>query len=282
MIKKLFCTLLLLAAALSLTACQNPEGETAELTAPEVTGGFEVTALSVGKADSLILKTDNHTVLIDCGEKDDGKDILAKLAEMGASKLDYLFITHFDQDHVGGAPKIISNIEISEIVTPDYEGTNPEYAKYSAMIEELGIVPTLLTNNLTFKLDDVLLCVYPPMKSNYKEEDNDFSIVISAVHGGNTFLFAGDAEDERIAEIYRQLPTIEHKFLKIPHHGVYSAATAEFIQKVNPKIAVITCSEKNPADEEILDTLAEIGCDTRLTADADVKIFSDGKEISVF
>lgn len=64
----------------------------------KATGEFSVTALNIGKADSLILKTQNHTVLTDCGEKGDSDDIINALAESGVSEIDCLIITHFDKD----------------------------------------------------------------------------------------------------------------------------------------------------------------------------------------
>lgn len=82
---------------LILLCCRNklPYSGAAQVKA---TGEFSVTALNIGKADSLILKTQNHTVLIDCGEKGDSDDIINTLAESGISEIDCLIITHFDKD----------------------------------------------------------------------------------------------------------------------------------------------------------------------------------------
>lgn len=263
---------LFITVVLTLCAC------TAEM--PEVTGSFEVDVLKVGKADAIVLRTQNHAVVIDCGEKGDGKEVLGCLSENGFEKIDYLFITHFDQDHVGGATKVINNIEIGQIITPDYIGIGSEYEKFIEAMEENGLEAVKLKKNMSFTLDDVLFEVYPPMRSEYEESDNDYSIVISVTHGENTFLFAGDAETDRLGELPRQFGQ-EHDFLKVPHHGKYDKGSDQFLNSVKPKYAVITCSEKNPAEPQILELLEKLGCEVYLTTNGNVHAVSDGKTIDI-
>ncbi|MCC8169521.1 MAG: MBL fold metallo-hydrolase [Oscillospiraceae bacterium] len=270
--------LLTLIMSLALCACGGQSEETVE--APEVTGEFSVSVLDVGKADAIILRTANHTVLIDCGEKGDGKDILEKLAENGIDNIDYLFITHFDKDHVGGAAKLINGISIDNIITPKYEGVNNEYENYMEAVSAKGISPNEITESMTFTLDDVLFEVYPPRKSYYAEGDNDYSLVISVTHGENTFLFAGDAEEERLTELSGQMD-LSHTFLKVPHHGRYNSNTKQFLQRVNPQYAVITCSEKNPPEEEVLGILSALGTEVYLTDNGDINAVSDGVKIEI-
>lgn len=276
--KRIF--MLFLALTLLLCGCVQ-ESETKKVYVPEVTGSFEAAVLKIGKADAVILTTENHAVIIDCGEKGDGKDVLNYLSEKGIEKLDYLFITHFDKDHVGGAAKVIKGIEIGEIVTPDYEGNVKAYENYVEALSEKGIKPNKLLDEMNFTLDDVVFSVYPPMHSYYEESDNDYSLVISVTHGENTFLFAGDAETERLSELPGQIGNMAHDFVKMPHHGKYDVGLERFVQSVNPKYAVITCSNKESAEEEALEVLRKQGCEIYLTVEGTVKAISDGKTISV-
>ncbi len=247
---------------------------------PKATGEFIVSVLKVGKADAIILQTANHSVMIDCGEADDSKEILKFLSKNGISKIDCLFITHFDKDHVGGTADILNNIETEQIITPLYEGSNDEYYNYIKTAEAKNITPLTLTGNMTFVLDDVLFEIYPPQKSSYKESDNDFSLAVSVKHGGNSFLFTGDAEAKRLTEILRQTNE-EYSFLKVPHHGQYNKNTEKFIKRINPSYSVITCSAKNTADEKTINILDDIGSTVYLTENGNVKAVSDGENISI-
>lgn len=269
--------LLLILMLFTLSGCFN----TPKISAPAATGAFELTFLKAGQADAIILKTENHNVIIDCGEKDDGDEVVKSLQDNDISNVDYIFITHFDKDHVGGFPEVIENITAGNIIVPDYEGNNKEYEKYLEAIDKNNLTVTSLTKDLSFTLDDVLFEVSVPKKQTYSEGDNDYSLVISVTHGENTFLFTGDAEKERLSEILSEFGH-EYDFLKVPHHGKYNENTERFIKTVKPTYSVICDSEKNPAEEETLSLLEASGSVIYRTKDGDVFLTSDGKEIKIF
>lgn len=265
---------------LTLATVLNGCSENEKSIVPDVTGEFDVTILKTGKSDAIVLKTQNHSVIIDCGEKGDGDKIVEYCEENNISKADYIFVTHFDKDHVGGFPEVIESIDAENIIVPDYEGSNGEYKKYLKAVEKNGIKPTAITEDMYFILDDVLFEISPPKKQSYEEEDNDFSIVVSATHGENRFLFAGDAEEERLAEVMSELEG-EYDFLKVPHHGRYNENTEKFIKSVNPEYAVICANEKNPPDEKTLSALENAGSEIYITKDGTVFAASDGKKIEI-
>ena len=282
---KIIPTIVVFAVGFSLlTSCgTNKETVTTSGTidVPEVTGEFKSEILKIGKSDAILLETENYTVVIDAGEKSDGKKIVSRLEESGIEKIDYLIITHFDQDHVGGVPKILDGVDVGAIIVPDYEGNNSEYEDYIEAVNENGITPTVLKETRVMTLDDTVFSLYPPKQESYDESDNDYSIVVSVVHGENRLLFAGDCETERLAELPEQLGDMEHIFLKVPHHGRYCDGMSEFIENVKPEYAVITCNNKAPADAEVLDILENIGCEVYQTVNGAVSVVSDGKDITV-
>lgn len=272
-IKKLVVFLLAAAAMTAVSACTAGS-------VPEVTGDMITEVLSTGKSDAIIIRTENHTVLIDCGETNDGDEVVEYLQENGIDSVDYMFITHFDKDHVGGAAEVIENISVDKIVTPNYEGTNSEYESFVAAAETADLDITRLTASAYFTLDDCLFEVYPPLKSQYDEEDNDYSLAIKVTHGEDTLLFTGDAETERLKEIERQTE-VAADFLKVPHHGRIDAESENFIKSVSPAYAVITCSKKEGAEEELLAILEEVGAEVYLNRDGDITVISTGKGIAV-
>ena len=265
-----------------LTFCLSGCGHfgTKRIEAPAAVGEFDFSVLKIGQADAIIMQTENHCVIIDCGEKDDGKEVVKYLSDNNIEKVDYLIITHFDKDHVGGVPKVLNNMQVGEIVTPDYEGTNNEYQSYLDALGKHGITPVLLHENMTFTLDDVLFEVYPPQEESYAESDNDFSLVTSVTHGENRFLFTGDAEKTRLKEIMQQVKG-GYDFLKVPHHGRYNKYSSVFFENVKPVYSVITDSEKNPAQSETLAALESAGSSVYCTRNGTVQVKSDGKEITV-
>ena len=227
------------------------------------------------------MQTENNSIILDCGEKDDGDELVELLQEKDISNVDYIFITHFDKDHVGGFPEVMKKVTASNIIVPDYEGNNDEYEKYQKTVSEQGLQITTLTEDTSFILDDVLFEVSVPKKQAYAEGDNDFSLVISATHGENSFLFAGDAEAERLTEVLSSFGR-QYDFLKVPHHGKYNKNTKRFITTVKPTYSVICDSDKNPAEDNTVSILEFVESEIFSTRNGNVSVSSDGKEIKIF
>lgn len=207
---------------------------------PKDAKDLTVTFFDVGKADAIVLQTETGTVVIDTGEKGDGKKISNLLNENGTSVIDYLIITHFDKDHVGGAAKLLNNFEVRNVLTPNYEGTTDEYDKYCKILGEKNIQPTKLTEDIKFTLDDAEFTVYAPKKDFYGDDDeNDFSLVTKVVHHKNTLLFTGDAMEQRLDEI---MDIGRCTLLKVPYHGRKLNNFDDFLGKVKPKCAVVCTS----------------------------------------
>ena len=269
---------IILTAFFLLCGCGNNSDEAVQI--PAVTGTFDFTVLKAGQADAIFMQTENYNIVLDCGEKDDGDELAELLQEKGVSNIDYLFITHFDKDHVGGFPEVMENVTASNIIVPDYEGNNDDYEKYVETVKNKNLTITALTDDTTFILDDVLFEVSIPKKKSYAEGDNDFSLVISVTHGENTFLFAGDAEKDRLTEVLSEFGK-QYDFLKVPHHGKFNKNTKRFVTTVKPTYSVICDSEKNPAEDETISILQYVGSKTYSTKNGDVFVSSDGKEIKV-
>jgi beta-lactamase superfamily II metal-dependent hydrolase len=230
------------AAAFSCSSESDSSGGRAqetESTAVEY-ADLTVTFLDIGKADSIIITGEDSTVVIDCGEKGDGKEIVRFLEEQGTSVIDYLIITHYDKDHVGGAAKVINSFEINNVLAPDYHEYSPEAEKYRTALENKGIEPQLLTADMSFELGGGDYTVYTPKQSYYgPDNDNDFSLVTRLDYNDTSFVFAGDAMDQRLTEV---MDIGRCDLLKVPYHGRKLANLGAFIDALEPEYAVVTTS----------------------------------------
>lgn len=235
--------------------------------------------LDVGKADCIIIKTANHAILVDTGTQDDGTRIIECLKENNIEALDYMIITHFDKDHVGGAGAVIDSITVKNVIQPDYEKDSAQCREYASSLKNAGIEKVALTDAVAFILDTVEFTVYPPQKASYNKENN-FSLVTSIKHGENSFLLAGDAMAERLDELIGA-GSLEHSLLKVPHHGAYNKNSDDFFKSVNARYAIITCSKENPASEKTVSALKKAGAKVYLTQNGDIYCTSDGASIQI-
>lgn len=245
----------------------------------ESDGGFEVTFFDEGKADCMVLKTDNSTVVIDCGVKGTGKRLTAFLEERNVSDVDCLIISHYDRDHIGGAAKLIKNFNVKQVYAPDYADESEELTKYNDALKQKNITPQLLTSDVSFTADNVDYTVFAPKQSEYsKNNDNNHSLVTKAVYGDTSFVFSGDCMEERLSEI---MDIGRCDLLKIPYHGRKLDNLGEFLDKTAPQYAVVLTSKK-----EFSSKVKSLLSDRNITYYAScyndtITAVSDGKAIKI-
>lgn len=240
--------------------------------------------MKIGKADCIVLAEESYTVLIDCGESDDGTEIIKHLQEMGTDEIDCLIITHFDRDHIGGAADVIDAFSVKRLLEPDYEPESPdseEYLAYRDAISRNQIQAESLNDDLQLNIGGMRMQIYTANAVYDKNIDNNNSLVVDLTHEGNRFLFTGDIEKQRIQDMLEQKQINSCDFLKVPHHGRYNSALDDLFEAASPTYAAITCSVKNPPEQETLDALEAVGCIVYSTKDSEVHVRSTKNGVHV-
>lgn len=270
---------LLLVFAAVLCGCQTQNTDTLTLD-----------FYKIGKADAVFIRGtgDDGTpfsVLIDTGEADDAPEITEKLRAAGVDTLDYLILTHFDKDHIGGLPTLLSEIPAAHILMPDYVGSGTPYEAMTALFSDNTYPTQVLTADTQFTCGNTHFSVSVPKQKTYaKKQDNNASLVITVTHGKQILYFAGDAEQLRQEELISELSSAgitKTALLKVPHHGVYNDGIDAFLAACAPQNAIITCSDKNPPDPETLSCLHALDAKTFLTADGDIRVVCTEDSITV-
>ena len=246
----------------------------------EVADGTTVYCFQAGKADAHLIYNNESAVLIDCGEKGFGKHIKAYMDEHGIDKLDYLIITHFDKDHVGGAAKVMREFEIGKVLQSNSPKESEEYTEYTEQLAANNWEPVTVRERMSFSVGGMDITVDPPVQERYEiDESNNSSLITEITIGEKSMLFVSDAQDERLAE-YTSVNEKKYDFLKVPYHGRYQKNLQAFIKDVEPSLAVITSSEEEPEDSEALVMLQKAGADVFLTRTAPVIVRCDGQKIA--
>ena len=73
---------------------------------------LNIYCLKAGKADTFVLISAGGTVMIDTGLITESSKIMSFLESRHIHKLDWLIVTHFHRDHVGGAAKVLKGIRV--------------------------------------------------------------------------------------------------------------------------------------------------------------------------
>lgn len=240
---------------------------------------FEVTVLNTGKSDCILIEIGDKTIMIDTGTNKNGDQISKVLKEKNIDTLEYLILTHMDKDHIGGADSVLNQVKVNNLIQADYVKESKQYDQYVQIVEEKNLQPIKLHKDINKEINGAKISIYPALKKEYAES-NDYSIIVGITYGEHSFLFAGDAEEERLAEFLSTNKT-HYTFLKLPHHGRYNKLSEELIKSVEPTYGVITCSEDEIADDKILQLLEKYNVTTFLTLNGDVIVKSDGKNMNI-
>lgn len=236
--------------------------------------GLKITMLDVGQGDGIFIQTDDGTcILIDGGstsESQIGKyRILPFLKFYGIRKLDYLLMTHPDEDHISGQRELLegrqtNGIKIGAYIVPLLSEAMQDQ-NYQSMVDtaQRMHVPVYYIhagNKLEFG-EMNLFCLHPS-ETFSGSSVNACSVTLSLSYPKFTMLLTGDleAEGEKAVLNYMQqekLP-VSYTILKVAHHGSKNATCEEFLAQIKAKTALISCGENNRYGHPHFETLERL------------------------
>lgn len=210
-------------------------------TIPLYNGNLEVVMFDVGEADSMLISTPSKKVniLIDTGRGIDINNIIIYLKSIGISKLNYLIITHGDEDHIGGALYLIDNFKVDNVILNKGDYTELEVE----LITHLKNKNIKYTNNIN-KIPLLGSYMYLLNTKEFSNE-NDNSIVTYFEYQKYKFLFMGDSSSKTEEYLINNYNLTNISFLKVGHHGSNTSSSTHFINKINPKVSLISVGRNN-------------------------------------
>ncbi len=240
--------------------------------------GYQITFLDVGQGDCAVVETkDGQCFLFDCGsgnKSNVGEKILIPFLQyQGIGKVDGIFLSHPDSDHINGVLQIIQSkdVKIGKIILPDYEGAEAAFAELLQYVPAKQVA--YVSAGMQFAEEGVRLTCLHPSKAYRTSEDNEASACYFLEMDGRSVLFTGDvsAEQEKaVLEALERQCDVSVDVLKVAHHGSRFSTSAEFLEAIKPQVAVISCGRNNlygHPHAEVLERLEEAGCQVQITAE---------------
>ncbi|MBP8682646.1 MAG: DNA internalization-related competence protein ComEC/Rec2 [Trichococcus sp.] len=235
----------------------------------------KVVMLDVGQGDAILIITPFHrrAVLIDTGgmltfEKETwqvretattaGEKLVSIIKAEGVKKLDRVFLTHADQDHVGSLRELAEGLPIDAVYFPKGAEGNAAFAAVLLELQsqhQVGLFPLLGKVDLEIDADFVFHILAPLAPG---EGGNEDSLVIQTSIGGLDWLFTGDLGEEGEEVLMRTYPDLKTDVLKIGHHGSATSSSEGFLDHVQPELALISAGKQNRyghPDAQILERL---------------------------
>lgn len=274
--------------------------------------GLQVIMLDVGQGDCFLVRDGRTELLVDGGSstvKDvGGKRILPALKYYGCRELDYILLSHADEDHINGVTALLNEGEIRCRVLgvpdcaeheKDGDGVRPVEQSIQAAFAGAGKPPLIckMKSGDRIRGGNFEITILHPQDGETFQDTNSTSLVFWLSGGDIALLFTGDLPGEkeelvleeierfrlqdRAIEKGRTMPVI----LKAAHHGSNGSTTEELLETLQPVITLISCGKNNSyghPGKEMMERVKRCGSHSLITAEqGSVAVTADDGRITV-
>ncbi len=257
-----------------------------EETEPRLT----VTFLQTSYGESIFVRTpnDNRMLIDGGGDEREVTDTLGSLLLPWDREIDIVMLTHPDTDHVGGLPAVLSEFNVETVIHTGLQASSGAFENWSTAIEDHDNV-VVVKPGMTIGLDhDVFLEIVSAGcldGSTTCADANEASIVARLIHGDVSFLLTGDIERTAENRLAISVANLRSTVFKAPHHGSATSSTSNFIEAVDPAVAIVAAGTENRyghPDEDVLTRLNRVVGEDRVfrTDQLGTVVFeTDGKRL---
>lgn len=250
----------------------------------------QVTFIDVGQGDAIYIKTaSNKVFLVDGGGSatyDVGQNIVIPfLLSRHAKKIDGLFSTHNDIDHIGGLVEVARHLTVKNAYLPYYYRQSESESVQSVIQNSLNVTYLYAGQIVRIDKDTSIKVLWPPVTVNPSDSSNHLSLVLLFQYKKFKVLLTGDLDEEGIRRMLSDYSKPYCTALKIPHHGGNNLEMETLIKHSAPDLAVISVGKNNryghPAPS-VLDVLDRYGIPVlRTDQSGAITIVTNGASYSI-
>ncbi len=220
----------------------------------QLEGDFEAVFLDVGQGDSLLVCADGYTVLVDAGGLPGDSTQMAEsvvipyIKSLGISKLDMVFNTHPDNDHIGGLFAVLAELDVDELALFDGYTGNKKHRQLVQLAKDEGVPVEYVASGDVFEFsDNFRIEVLSPDAGETFSDDkvNNGSLVLHFSYQDFDLLTCGDLAGGEMDTAIDELDCSDIEVLQLPHHGSKNSYDEDWYAEFDPMAVVISCGVDN-------------------------------------
>lgn len=217
---------------------------------------LKVNFINVGEGDCILIEAPNKiNILIDGGgtpqsDFDVGSKIVVPyLRRKGINEIDLLILTHPHLDHLEGLLPVLKEFKVGMVLDSGLLCDISAYKEFISLIQKKSIPyhKAKAGDNFVFSNNLEIFLLNPLYDSDFYDESdfNNASIVVKLFYKNADFLFTGDIEVTAEKKLLVWQNILQSDILKVGHHGSITSTNLEFLDKVDPRIAIITVGKNH-------------------------------------
>lgn len=217
-------------------------------------GNVQVTMLDVGQGDGIYMRGPSGAQYLIDGGSSDVKEvgkyrIEPFLKSQGVGSLDYVFLSHGDEDHISGVREMLvrqeTGIRIRTLVLPVEEVWDEALRKMAQIARENDTKVVTIREGEGIEEEGFRVQCLQPGENDVLEPGNEASMVLRVEYRDFDFLLTGDVEGKGEELLMEKEGLKEVDVLKAAHHGSKNSTKENFLERVRPKIAWISAGREN-------------------------------------
>ncbi len=236
---------------------------------------MRINFIDVGQGDSCLIRYKGTNIMIDSGGSlsknkdgksyDIGENVLNNyLLNRGITRLDYIMASHFDEDHSQGFVFLLKNMKVKNVIISEQYKTSSIYEQFKQICKNQNIQIIYVRSGDEIRIKDLAFKIlHPKSKENQISENplNNNAIVCMVKYKNRRILFTGDIEKVAENEMVKEYTNgLKADILKVGHHGSKTSTTKEFLDLINPSVALIGVGQNNKfghPNEDVIKRLEE-------------------------
>jgi len=210
---------------------------------------LRITFIDVGEGDGALIEPPaSLPLLIDSGNPISVGNIVSYAKDRSISHFAALFLTHPHLDHIGGVFELSNRYKFDAVYDNGQEITNAAkdndmYRWYSNLVRKHSY--QVLRSESQLRFGQVVIDVLWPKQGGLDADWNNNSLVLRLTFGKFRALFMGDALRETEESLVSLNVDMRADILKAGHHASANTGTMAFLDRIAPKLAVVSVNSDN-------------------------------------